>query len=165
MEPRPSTALVNVPQKPDRRSLGLSHPKSLPTLPHSLFIWGAHALHSTNKWCRVCLLPQLHHQHSQTPTSPRSSIRSSGNFAAFSDNPGSKPHSIPRGTSLLRCSGFLSRSASERQKRQYNPIAHRLKTRGIPRPVHNALGCFESRMFGETVRQGWICWLISACRA
>ena len=45
-------------------ALGRSNSQCLPTLSHSLFICGAHALRSTNRWWRGYLLPQLHHQHS-----------------------------------------------------------------------------------------------------
>ena len=44
-------------------ALGCSHPQSFPTLCHNALICGAHALHSTKRWYRDCLLPQLHHQH------------------------------------------------------------------------------------------------------
>ena len=45
-------------------ALGCSRPQSLLTLFYSLLIWGAQALHSTNRWWRDCLLPLLHHQRS-----------------------------------------------------------------------------------------------------
>ena len=45
-------------------ALGCSHLQSFPILFHSARICGAHALHSVKRWCRDCLFPQLHHQHS-----------------------------------------------------------------------------------------------------
>ena len=45
-------------------AFGCFHPQSLPTRFHSLRIWGAQALHSTRRWWRDSLLPQLRHRHS-----------------------------------------------------------------------------------------------------
>ena len=59
-----STASVDFPfhkQLPEG-ALECFHPWAFPMSFHSLLIWGIQALHSVNRWWRVCLFPPPHHQ-------------------------------------------------------------------------------------------------------
>ena len=49
-------------------ALGCLHPWAFPMSLHNFLIWGAHALHSVNRWWRVCFFPPPHHQHRSSST-------------------------------------------------------------------------------------------------
>ena len=52
------------------RALGCFHPCTFPIPFHGLQIWGNQALHSVNRWWRVCCFPPPRHQHRPSSVLP-----------------------------------------------------------------------------------------------